>query len=73
MNTLNLSRRSAVAATLLGLSGLAFAQAGAPVRVGSSLALTGPLSATAQVHKLVGEIYVEQANKRGGWLGRPIE
>ncbi|MEQ1686139.1 MAG: amino acid ABC transporter substrate-binding protein [Burkholderiaceae bacterium] len=73
MNTLNLSRRSAVAATLLGLSGLAFAQAGTPVRVGSSLALTGPLSATAQVHKLVGEIYVEQANKRGGWLGRPIE
>lgn len=73
MNTLNLLRRSAVAATLLGLSGLAFAQAGAPVRVGSSLALTGPLSATAQVHKLVGEIYVEQANKRGGWLGRPIE
>ena len=73
MNTLNLSRRSAVAATLLGLSGLAFAQAGTPVRVGSTLALTGPLSATAQVHKLVGEIYVEQANKRGGWLGRPIE
>ena len=73
MNTLNLSRRSAVAAALLGLSGLAFAQAGAPVRVGSTLALTGPLSATAQIHKLVGEIYVEQANKRGGWLGRPIE
>ena len=73
MNTLNLSRRSAVAATLLGLSGLALAQAGTPIRVGSTLALTGPLSATAQVHKLVGEIYVEQANKRGGWLGRPIE
>ncbi len=73
MNTLNLSRRSAVAATLLGLSGLAFAQAGTPVRVGSTLALTGPLSATAQVHKLVGDIYIEQANKRGGWLGRPIE
>lgn len=74
MNTKNLSRRSAVAAALLGLSGLAFAQAtGQPIRVGSSLALTGPLSATAQIHKLVGEIYVEQANKRGGWLGRPIE
>lgn len=73
MNTQKLSRRSAVAATLLGLSGLAFAQAGTPVRVGSTLALTGPLSATAQIHKLVGEIYVEQANKRGGWLGRPIE
>jgi len=74
----NLSRRSAVAAALMpalmAASGLAFAQAaGAPIRVGSTLALTGPLSATAQIHKLVGDIYVEQANKRGGWLGRPIE
>jgi branched-chain amino acid transport system substrate-binding protein len=78
MNTTHkLSRRSAVAVTLLGLSGLsgvALAQTtGAPIRVGSTLALTGPLSATAQIHKLVGDIYVEQANKRGGWLGRPVE
>ncbi|MGZ5185636.1 MAG: ABC transporter substrate-binding protein, partial [Caldimonas sp.] len=74
MSTPNLSRRTAVAATLAGLSGLAFAQAGSPpIRIGSTLALTGPLSATAQIHKLVGEIYIEQANKRGGWLGRPLE
>jgi len=74
MNHANLSRRSAIAATLLGLSGLALAQpAGQPIRIGSTLALTGPLSATAQIHKLVGDIYIEQANKRGGWLGRPIE
>lgn len=76
MSNTNLSRRTAAAATLLALSsvsGLAFAQAGAPIRVGSTLALTGPLSATAQIHKLVGEIYVEQVNKRGGWLGRPVE
>jgi branched-chain amino acid transport system substrate-binding protein len=43
--------------------------AGAPLRIGSTLALTGPLSATAMTHKLVGEIYVEQLNKRGGLLG----
>ena len=77
MNETKLSRRNAVAATLLGLSGLSgitLAQpAGQPIRIGSTLALTGPLSATAQIHRLVGEIYVEQANKRGGWLGRPIE
>jgi len=77
MTTPSLSRRSALAATVLGLSGLAgiarAQPAGQPIRVGSTLALTGPLSATAQIHKLVGEIYVEQANKRGGWLGRPIE
>ena len=72
----NISRRTAVAAALGalgGLHGLAFAQPAAPIRIGSTLALTGPLSATAQIHKLVGDIYVEQANKRGGWLGRPLE
>jgi branched-chain amino acid transport system substrate-binding protein len=68
------SRRAVVAAGLAGAAGLAFPQAGGPpVRIGSTLALTGPLSATAQIHKLVGEIYVEQLNKRGGLLGRPVE
>ena len=73
MTTPNLTRRDIVAATLLGLSGLAWGQAGTPIRIGSTLALTGPLSATAQIHKIVGELYIEQANKRGGWLGRPLE
>jgi len=67
------SRRAIVAAGLAGAAGLTFAQAGTPVRIGSTLALTGPLSATAQIHKLVGEIYVEQLNKRGGLLGRQVE
>jgi ABC-type branched-subunit amino acid transport system substrate-binding protein len=60
---------AAAASALLGLN--AFAQA--PVRIGSTLALTGPLSATAMTHKLVGEIYVEQLNARGGLLGRKVE
>src|SRR5512133_3915081 len=51
----------------------AFAQGGQPIRIGSTLALTGPLSATAQVHKVVGDLYIEQLNKRGGLLGRPVE
>lgn len=70
-----IDRRAAVAAIALAASGFAFAQqpSGPPIRIGSTLALTGPLSATAQIHKLVGEIYVEQLNKRGGLLGRPIE
>jgi ABC-type branched-subunit amino acid transport system substrate-binding protein len=74
--TSNLSRRLAVAALIgLGaLTGQALAQtAGQPIRVGSTLALTGPLSATAQIHKLVGDIYIEQLNKRGGLLGRQVE
>jgi branched-chain amino acid transport system substrate-binding protein len=64
-------RRVLAGASLLLLATLAAAQT--PVRIGSTLALTGPLSATAQIHKLVGEIYVEQLNKRGGLLGRPVE
>jgi branched-chain amino acid transport system substrate-binding protein len=46
---------------------------GQPIRIGGSLALTGPLSATGLIHKLAGEIYVESLNKRGGLLGRPVE
>ena len=44
-----------------------------PIKVGGTLALTGPLSATAIMQKIAGEIYVDQLNKRGGWLGRPVE
>ena len=64
----------------LALAALAFllASTGAgaqqpPIRIGSTLALTGPLAATALVHKTVGEIYVDQLNKRGGLLGRRVE
>jgi branched-chain amino acid transport system substrate-binding protein len=55
------------------LSGLVFAQANPPIRIGSTLALTGPLSATGVVHKLAGEIAIEDINKRGGFLGRKVE
>ena len=63
--------------TVAGLAVLmpltASSQANPPIRIGSTLALTGPLSATALTHKLVGEIYVEQINARGGLLGRKVE
>ena len=51
----------------------ALAQGTTPVKIGSTLALTGPLAATGLVHKVVGEIYVEQLNRRGGLLGRQVE
>ena len=54
------------------VAGLA-APVGPPVRVGSSLALTGPLAATALVHKITGEIYVDGLNRKNGLLGRPVE
>jgi branched-chain amino acid transport system substrate-binding protein len=70
----SLPRRTVLAAAALTAAApfAAFAQ-GAPIRIGSTLALTGPLSATAQVHKLVGEIYIDQLNARGGLLGRKVE
>ncbi len=49
------------------------APSGPPIRIGSTLGLTGPLSGNAAVHKLAGEIYVEQLNKKNGLLGRPVE
>ena len=61
------------AALLLPLAGAHAQGAQSPIRIGSTLALTGPLAATGLVHKVVGEIYVEQLNKRGGLLGRPVE
>jgi branched-chain amino acid transport system substrate-binding protein len=44
-----------------------------PIRVGSTLSLTGPLAGTAVMHKISGEIFIEQLNKRGGLLGRQVE
>lgn len=64
----------AIVASSVALTGSALAQtSGAPIKVGGSLALTGPLAQTSLVHKIAADIYVEQVNKRGGWLGRPIE
>ena len=77
MKHLNSPRRRALlgAAAYAGVFAplLARAQSGASIRVGGTLALTGPLSSTAQIHKLAGEIYIEQLNKRGGLLGRQVE
>jgi branched-chain amino acid transport system substrate-binding protein len=44
-----------------------------PVRIGSSLSLTGPFGPTAAIHKIVGDEFVKKINAEGGLLGRPIE
>ena len=49
------------------------APSGPPVRIGSTLSLTGPLSGTAIIHRITGEIYVEDLNRKDGLLGRPVE
>jgi ABC-type branched-subunit amino acid transport system substrate-binding protein len=60
-------------AALAAATPVAGAPAGPPVRIGSTLALTGPLATISMIHKIAGEISVEQINKRNGFLGRPIE
>jgi branched-chain amino acid transport system substrate-binding protein len=63
----------AALAAALAIQPVAAEPSGPPIKIGSTLALTGPLSATAAIHKIVGEIYVEQLNKKNGLLGRPVE
>ncbi len=46
---------------------------GDPIRVGSTLSLTGFLAPTAAIHKAVGEVFVDRINEQGGLLGRPVE
>ena len=69
LGTLAIALLLALAAPVVGMA----APAGPPVRIGSTLALTGPLAATALVHKIVGEIYVDELNRKNGLLGRPVE
>src|SRR5256885_15359296 len=70
-------RRRALAAGGALLPSIAlppFARAqGKPIRIGSTLPLTGPLASLAIIHKVTAEICVENLNKRGGLLGRPVE
>src|SRR5213596_3448803 len=49
------------------------APSGQPIRIGGTLALTGALAPTALLHKITGEIYVEELNRGHGLLGRPVE
>lgn len=46
---------------------------GDPIRIGGTLALSGPLSATAKIHEIVGHEFVNKLNREGGLLGRPVE
>ena len=46
---------------------------GEPIRVGSTLSLTGAFGATGVIHKIVGEQFVAALNANGGLLGRPVE
>ena len=49
----------------------AFAQA--PVKIGMTLSLTGPIAAPGAIQKVATEVYVDDLNARGGLLGRKVE
>src|SRR2546429_9644886 len=48
-------------------------QAQQPVRIGSTLSLTGPLGPTSAIHKVAGDVWMDEVNRKGGLLGRKVE
>src|SRR5689334_740137 len=61
------------AAAAVGMTGGANAQSGEPIRIGFSMALTGPLAANGKQTLLGMKIWEEQTNAKGGLLGRPVK
>jgi ABC-type branched-subunit amino acid transport system substrate-binding protein len=65
--------RVAVLIAAVLASFLAHAQSSPPVRIGSTLSLTGPLGAASAIQKVATEVFIEDLNRRGGLLGRKVE
>jgi ABC-type branched-subunit amino acid transport system substrate-binding protein len=63
--------RAAVAAALLCIATSLHAQN--PVRIGSTLSLTGPLAPAGAIQKAAIEAFIDDLNARGGLLGRKVE
>ena len=51
----------------------AFAQSGEPIKIGFSMALTGPLAANGKQALLGAKIWQEEINAKGGLLGRQVQ
>ena len=56
-----------------GSSSVAAAPSGAPIVIGGTLSLTGPFAESGQQYYLVDKYWVNQINKDGGLLGRPVK
>ena len=63
--------RAAALAAMTALLWSAHAQQ--PVRIGSTLALTGPLGSAGNIQKVATEVFLDELNQRGGLLGRKVE
>jgi branched-chain amino acid transport system substrate-binding protein len=62
-----------VAGGLAALPAPASAQSGEPIKIGFSMALTGPLAPNGKQALLGAEIWQEDTNAKGGLLGRKVE
>ncbi len=51
----------------------ALAQSGEPIKIGFSMALTGPLAPNGKQALLGAQIWLEEINAKGGLLGRKVE
>jgi len=75
---IDLQRRALMAAAggaalTFGMPAPAQTANAAPIRVGGTLPLTGPLAGVGMIHKIAGETFIESINRRGGVLGRRLE
>ena len=61
------------AAGLAAMPVTATAQSGEPIKIGFSMALTGPLAPNGKQALLGAEIWQEEINAKGGLLGRKVE
>ena len=61
------------ATALASLPTVASAQGGEPIKIGFSMALTGPLAANGKQALLGMQIWEEETNAKGGLLGRPVK
>ena len=78
MRKLMITRRSAtraLAASVLMLGGAALPAAAQqnPIVIGGTLGLTGAFAEPSTDYKAVYDLWLEQVNKKGGILGRPVK
>jgi len=76
--THHVMHRGAFGAVLLaiGMAAAALpaaAQSGDPIKIGSSMSLTGPLAPNGKMALLGAKIWVEETNAKGGLLGRQVQ
>jgi branched-chain amino acid transport system substrate-binding protein len=64
---------AAAGALAVTANATANAQSGEPIKIGFSMALTGPLSPNGKQALLGLQIWEEEVNAKGGLLGRPIK